>query len=67
MSDYTFERGPRIVFGEGWTFVTRCVKCMRFVKADASIMVNEVQGPSDEPNATCSKCGRTWMISEGNI
>lgn len=46
-------------------FIPVCENCGRFVKADKTIKVNELNGLADEPNATCSKCGRTKMIFEG--
>lgn len=46
-------------------FVRVCEKCGRFVKADEIILVNEISGLSPDPNATCSKCGRTHMLFEG--
>lgn len=49
----------------GATFVRRCQKCCRFVKADKEILVNEWSGLSKEPNATCKKCGRTRMLFAG--
>jgi len=45
-------------------FVPVCEKCGRFVKKDETIAAGE-SGLSPEPNATCSKCGRTWMLFEG--
>lgn len=55
----------RVVYNGGATFVPVCEKCKRFVKPDADIRVSEGDGLSDEPNATCSRCGRTKMIFEG--
>lgn len=45
-------------------FVPVCEQCGRFVKADASIKF-ALETISDEPNATCSRCGRTRMLFEG--
>lgn len=36
-----------------------------YVKSDDIIYFNDSTGLSPEPNATCSKCGRTCMLSEG--
>ncbi len=47
------------------TFVPVCEKCGRFIKADKTVMVNEINGLSNDFNATCKKCGRTHMIFEG--
>lgn len=62
----TIDESRRIVYGEsGATFVPKCEKCLRYVKADKSIWIN---GAGDiKPNATCSKCGRTSMLFEGYI
>jgi hypothetical protein len=48
-------------------FVPVCNKCHQFVIPDENIMVmddHSVVKPC-EPNATCSKCGRTSMLFEG--
>jgi len=56
----------RITYGDDRpTFVPVCEKCARFVKPDDTVLVNEINGLSKEPNATCSKCGRTHMLFEG--
>lgn len=55
----------RIQYDGGATFVPVCIKCGRFVKHDATIMVSEGMGLKDQPNADCSKCGRTEMLFEG--
>lgn len=58
----------RIIYSDDYagdaTFVPICVKCHRFVKADDTVKVGDA-GLSEQPNATCSKCGRTWMHFEG--
>jgi len=66
MNEYESVRVRRVVYDEGATFVPVCDRCGRFVKADDSIMVSE-SGLSPEPNATCSKCGRTSMLFEGFV
>ena len=64
---YEFFEERRIVYGEeGATFVRRCEKCFRFVKADEKITFRG-NGELVGDNATCSKCGRTKMIFEGFI
>lgn len=63
-NDYSYENTRRIVYEDGATFVPVCEKCGRFVKADDSITV-KADGLSKEPNASCSKCGRTFMLFEG--
>lgn len=64
----THENTKRIVYAAGENgdavFVPVCEKCGRFVKADETIKIN-CDGLSDEPNATCSRCGRVRMIFEG--
>lgn len=45
----------------GATFIRRCEKCGRIVKANPTISVNEIHGLADKPNATCKKCGPTKM------
>ena len=58
----------RVAYGDDYAgkavFVPVCVKCHRFVKADKTVRL-QGEGLSDQPNATCSKCGRTWMHFEG--
>jgi len=63
MMDY--ENARRVVYDGGATFIPVCKECHRFVKADEFITYNEITGLSDEPNATCSKHGRTKMLFEG--
>lgn len=60
--------GPFIVYGEeDATFIRRCSRCNRFVKADKTIFTNEETGLKPGPNATCRKCGRVEMIFLGFI
>ena len=47
------------------TFVPRCEKCGRYVKANKSVFVNEITELKDTPNAICKKYGRTKMLFEG--
>lgn len=64
----TYENFRRVVYGEGATFVPVCEKCGRFVKADAKLYFNKLDGNlRPGPNATCRKCGRTEMLFEGFI
>ena len=58
---YEIAEGPYQVYAEGATFIRRCIKCFRFVKADKIIFVSEGAGLKKAPNATCFKCGRTEM------
>lgn len=67
MYEYQYENTRRIVYGEGATFVPVCIKCGRYVKADDSILVNDANGVKEQPNATCTKCGRTQMLFEGFV
>jgi hypothetical protein len=61
--------GPCITYGDDdpITFIRRCEKCGRYVKANEKINVNESTGLKDEPNAICSRCGPTKMICLGYI
>lgn len=73
---YEFFNEKRIVVDvpdcetDGATFIRRCNICCRFVKVDETLSF-KVHKPSGslcpEPNATCSRCGRTTMIFEGYI
>ncbi len=63
--EYTYEKTRRVVYDGGATFVPVCMKCGRYVTSDDSIVTNDVVGLKDQPNATCSKCGRTNMPFEG--
>jgi len=46
-------------------FLPICDQCGRFIKADESVSVSEMDGLKDVPNATCSKHGRIKMVFEG--
>ena len=61
-----YENIRRISYGEGAIFVPVCPLCGRFVKADDKILVNDY-GLKDQPNSTCSKCGRVSMPFEGFV
>jgi len=65
--DCAYESVRRIVYGEGATFIPVCETCHRFVKADKKITFHFEGPPKDQPNATCSKCGRTQMHFEGYV
>lgn len=59
---------PIIQYETGATFVRKCSKCNRFVKADESIVTNRwTGGLKKQPNATCKKCGRVEMVFLGFI
>jgi len=62
-----YENMWRKTYEGGATFVPVCGGCGRYVKADDTIEVNEITGLVDQPNATCTKCGRTKMLFEGFI
>lgn len=64
---HEYENVNRIQYESGATFIPVCEKCHRFVKADKKILVSDWHGLKDQPNATCSKCGRTKMLFEGFI
>jgi len=64
------ENTPMRFYGEGdggevLAFIRLCPHCGRFVKPDAHVKVNGLEQVSEEPNATCSKCGRVTMIFSG--
>jgi len=61
--EYTGVRRQR--YEGGATFVPICRECFRFVTVDAQITVNGFGELVKQPNATCSKCGRTQMLFEG--
>ena len=65
MVDYEYENVRRIVYEGGATFVPVCEKCGRFVKADKTVEVSEMNGLKKQPNASCKKCGRVEMLFEG--
>ncbi len=65
--DCQYEDTRRVSYDGGAVFVPVCMTCHRYVKADESIEVSEMTGLSKEPNADCSKCGRTHMHFEGFI
>lgn len=60
-----YENTRRIQYEGGAVFVPVCERCGRYVKPDATIKTSEFYGLSKDPNATCSKCGRTHMLFEG--
>lgn len=64
---HAYEDVRRVSYESGAVFVPVCRTCGRFVKADATIMVSDWGGLKKQPNATCSKCGRTEMLFEGFI
>lgn len=66
-----FENTRRVSYGtdgedECATFIPRCSKCSRFVKADESVKFDSNAQPVGD-NATCSRCGRVQMIWEGYL
>jgi hypothetical protein len=69
MTDFEDERNYISYGGDGEcgqvVFIRRCPECLRFVKADKSVKVNDINGLKDEPNATCSKHGRVKMMFQG--
>jgi len=62
---YDYPNMRRVVYEGGARFIPVCEKCKRFVKPDKSVRTSEGNGLADEPNATCSVCGRTKMLFEG--
>ncbi len=67
MNENEYENTRRVIYDGGATFVPVCVRCGRYVKLDHLIEANDVVGLKDQPNATCSKCGRTQMLFEGFV
>ena len=65
MCDYAYENVRRVTYQDGAVFVPVCETCGRFVKSDEFIQVNGLDELKDQPNATCSKCGRVKMLFEG--
>lgn len=68
MNDCTYENFRRVVYGNkndngGYVFIPVCPNCGRFVKSDPACFVND----TEQPNATCKKCGRVRMPDEGYI
>ena len=53
-----------VVYGDGATFIPRCEKCNRFVKAYKSIKFDS-QGQPKGNTAICKKHGRTKMLWQG--
>ena len=64
-----YEGVRRICYGEhaAAQFVPVCLKCGRFVRADKVMRFGGPHWQPIEPNATCSRCGRTAMLWEGFI
>lgn len=70
MPEHEYENTRRIQYNFGGgiglaIFVPVCITCARFVKADEKLFANDWNGLKKQPNATCSKCGRTEMLFEG--
>jgi ribosomal protein S27AE len=69
MSGYGYEGTRRVGYSFGdegvLSFVPVCPKCGRFVKADLTINLSAFH--ADEPNATCGKCGRVVMPTDGFV
>lgn len=64
MPEYSWENTRRVSYEGGAVFIPVCPNCGRYVKADDTVRFNDY-GPSEDCNATCSKCGRVNMIFEG--
>lgn len=69
VSDNVYENLRRVSYDCGEhgmaVFVPVCRICGRYVKANMTILSNELVGLRDEPNAKCSKCGDIKMFFEG--
>lgn len=61
-----FENESYLQYEGGATFVRRCEKCMRFVKAPETVFVNGLD-QIQIPVVHCSRCGETKMIFIGYI
>ena len=62
------EATPMMFYGEGnevLAFIRLCPNCGRFVKCDNEVIVNGLEELINQPNATCSKCGRVEMLFDG--
>ncbi len=62
-----YENTRRVTYENGATFIPVCVKCHRYVRAFAFIMMNGRTQLSERSNATCKKCGPTNMLFEGFV
>jgi len=63
--EYEYPNVRRATYTGGACFVPVCIKCCRFVVEDNVIYTNYDGELADQPNATCSRCGRTKMLFEG--
>jgi len=63
--DYEFVNEPYIVYDDGMTFIRRCKKCYRFVKAPDTMQCNGSGDYIETKNTVCSKCGPTSLIFVG--
>ena len=62
---FEFFEEPRLVYGDGATFIRHCAKCCRFVKAPETMTFGSDGRYIEEDNAICSQCGSTHLIFEG--
>lgn len=62
---YEYEGVRRKVYSDGTALIPVCQLCRRFVKADDVITINGLGELVDEPNATCTRCGRVQMPAGG--
>ena len=66
--EYTYENTRRISYGDtGASFIPVCPTCGKYVKADETMLGNDMGAVKLESNATCTKCGRVLMPFEGYI
>ncbi|MDP3936833.1 MAG: hypothetical protein Q8R92_01710 [Deltaproteobacteria bacterium] len=66
MDVHEYDGVRRVTYEGGAQFVPVCKRCGRFVVADDSIMSNGA-GVKNEPNSTCRRCERTYMVFEGFV
>lgn len=66
--DYDEYRGPIVRYESGIAFIPKCPKCGRYVKPDTVVNLRWLDNElSNDPNATCSACGRVKMpVQEGS-
>jgi len=64
---FAYEQTRRVSYQGGMVFIPVCPKCGKYVKADKTVMVNGLDEYIQQPNATCTKCGRVGMPFEGYV
>ena len=68
MNEYDdFEDSRNYTTYNGFVFIRRCPRCLRFVKADEEIWFTWEGCLADKDNATCTQDGRIKMIEVGFV